>query len=195
MIECLKPFINLPESYVVLDTETTGLPDNDGPPGIVTLGITEVDNRSIADSVEYKLKPYRPINREAQEIHGISDEEANSFPDISSKWPKIQAFLDKNCIVIHNASFDWPIIEYHIDKFNLAAPGDISIFCSQKSAIRFAEEKGIPMSTRGPSLDSLTAYLNIDSLRVGGIHGAEIDTRQTALVVEGLRTLGETEEC
>ena len=76
-----------------------------------------------------------------------------------------------------------------------SASPEYAIFCSQKSAIRFAEEKGIRMSKRGPSLDSLTAYLNIDSLRVDGIHGAEIDTRQTALVVEGLRKLGEVGKC
>ena len=40
----LWPFRNLPENYVVLDTETTGLFDESGAPGIVAIGIVEVSN-------------------------------------------------------------------------------------------------------------------------------------------------------
>ncbi|MFA7554929.1 MAG: 3'-5' exonuclease [Spongiibacteraceae bacterium] len=190
MNKTLMPFVNLPESYVVLDTETTGLPDKEGPPSIVTLGLTLVKNHKILNSLEFKLKPHREINEEALQIHGISNTEAARFDDISIKWPEIKRYLDNNHIVIHNASFDWPIIEFHIQKYNLDPIRNVSIFCSQKSAIPFAEENKIPMSNRGPSLDALSEFLNISSLRKKGIHGAGVDTRQTALVVEALRRLG-----
>ena len=193
MIESLLPFFNLPDSYLVLDTETTGLPDEEGPPGIVTLGVTHVKDRLISKSIEFKLKPYRPISKEAQQVHGISNAEADSFEHISLKWPEIKDYLDNSYIVIHNASFDWPIIEFHIRKYNLDPLSKVTVFCSQKSAIPFAKENAIPMSSRGPSLDSLTKYLNIVPCRVNGLHGAEIDTRQTALVVEALRRFGEEE--
>ncbi len=191
MNDILLPFTNLPDAYIVLDTETTGLLDEIGPPGIVTLGLTPVDNHKILNSIEFKLKPYRSINDEAQRVHGISNTEASTFDDISIKWPEIKGYLNNNYVVIHNASFDWPIIEFHIQKFDLDPLSNVSIFCSQKSAIPFAKENNIPMSSRGPSLDALTEYLNTSSLRVNGIHGAAIDTKQTALVVEALRKLGE----
>ncbi len=191
MNDVLLPFTNLPDSYIVLDTETTGLPDEIGPPGIVTLGLTPVDNHKILNSIEFKLKPYRNINDEAKRVHGISNTEASTFGDIATKWPEIKGYLNNKYIVIHNASFDWPIIEFHIQKFDLDLLSNVSIFCSQKSAIPFAKENNIPMSSRGPSLDALTEYLNISSLRVNGVHGAAIDTKQTALVVEALRKLGE----
>lgn len=189
MSETLSAFLALPSSYIVLDTETTGLPDELGPPGIVTLGLTEVQNNEIRSSIEFKLKPYRSIKEEAQKIHGITNEEADKFTSLESKWFEIKQFLDNKTIIIHNASFDWPIILFHIEKFHLSPLEGTIVFCSQKSSIPFAMENKIPMSSRGPSLDSLSEYLGITSLRVNGLHGAEIDTRQTAMVVEQLRKL------
>lgn len=187
MRQSLKAFAELPDSYVVLDTETTGLPDEEGQPGIVTLGLTKVVDRIPTESVEFKLKPYRTINPEAEKIHGISNKEADSFQAFDKGWPSIKPWLDDQVIVIHNKSFDWPIIEFHIEHFQCQSALPIRIFCSQKSAIEFAEEEGIPMSNRGPSLDDLTTYLNLKSYREDGIHGAKIDTIQTAYVVEALR--------
>ena len=187
MRQSLKVFSELPDSYVVLDTETTGLPDEQGLPGIVTIGLTKVENRLISESIEFKLKPYRSINAEAEKIHGISNKEASAFQHFDKEWPSIKPWLDDQVVVIHNKSFDWPIIEFHIEHYNCQPPSPIEIFCSQKSAIPFATEEEIPLSSRGPSLDNLTAFLNLESLRKEGIHGAENDTKQTALIVEDLR--------
>ena len=63
-------FTQLSDDYIVLDTETTGLPDENGLPDIVTIGITLVRNREIAESVEFKTRPQKRISEEAQSIHG-----------------------------------------------------------------------------------------------------------------------------
>lgn len=189
MRESLRNFLELSDDYVVLDTETTGLPDEEGQPGIVTLGLTQVVNRKIDDSIEFKLRPYRKIKKEAEKVHGISDEQAETFPTFDKEWPLIKPWLDEQVIVIHNKGFDWPIIEFHVEHYKCVPPLPIEIFCSQKSAIEFAIEEKIPMSSRGPSLDDLTAYLNLESFRKDGLHGAKNDTIQTAYVVEGLRNL------
>ena len=63
-------FTQLSDDYIVLDTETTGLPDENGLPDIVTIGITVVRNREIAESVEFKTRPQKRISEEAQSIHG-----------------------------------------------------------------------------------------------------------------------------
>ena len=44
-------FTQLSDDYIVLDTETSGLPDENGLPDIVTISITVVRNREIAESV------------------------------------------------------------------------------------------------------------------------------------------------
>lgn len=195
MRESLQPFATLPASYVVLDTETTGLPDTSGLPGIVSLGITCVQNRIVKKTTQFKVKPYRPILKEAENIHGISNEQASTFTCFEKAWPLMKVLLDNHLLVMHNAGFDWPILEFHLVHFQCEPPVVKGTFCSQQSAIRFAEEEGIALSRRGPSLDNLSDFLKIESLRHDGIHGAGIDSRQTAFVVERLRQLALSGVC
>jgi len=184
--ELLWIFTQLPDDYIVLDTETTGLPDENGLPGIVTLGITVVRNREIAESVEFKTRPQKHISEEAQSIHGITNEQAAEFESFDSQWRQIAEYLMDQLIVIHNASFDWPILLDHAARYGLTMPPVQGVFCSQKAAIPWAQATDLPCSHRGPSLDTLTKALGVEDLRVkeDGLHGAKIDSRQLAQIVE-----------
>ncbi|WP_317929083.1 3'-5' exonuclease [Halioxenophilus sp. WMMB6] len=187
--ELLWIFTQLPDDYIVLDTETTGLPDENGPPDIVTLGITVVKNRGVVESVEFKTRPQKHISEEAQSIHGINNEQAAEFESFDSQWCRIAEYLQDQLIVIHNASFDWPILLDHVSRYALSMPPIQGVFCSQKAAIPWAQATNLPCSHRGPSLDMLTKALGVEDLRakIGGTHGAAIDSQQTALVVEAIR--------
>ena len=187
--ELLWIFTQLPDDNIVLDTETTGLPDENGPPDIVTLGITVVRNRKIAESVEFKTRPQKRISEEAQRIHGITNEQAAEFAAFDSQWNPIADYLKDQLIVIHNASFDWPILLDHVARYGLSMPPIQGVFCSQKATIPWAQATNLPCSHRGPSLDILTKALGVEDLRakIGGTHGAAIDSQQTALVVEAIR--------
>tara|TARA_R110001599_G_scaffold351965_1_gene585310 strand:- start:245 stop:835 length:591 start_codon:yes stop_codon:yes gene_type:complete len=187
--ELLWIFTQLPDDYIVLDTETTGLPDENGLPDIVTLGITVVRNREIAESVEFKTRPQKRISEEAQSIHGITNEQAANFESFESQWSQIAEYLKDQLIVIHNASFDWPILLDHVARYGLAMPPIQGIFCSQKAAIPWAQAMNLQCSHRGPSLDTLTEALGVEDLRdkLGGLHGARIDSWQLTQVVEVMR--------
>lgn len=190
--ELLWIFTQLPDDYIVLDTETTGLPDENGPPDIVTLGITVVRNRKIAESVEFKTRPQKHISEEAQRIHGITNEQAAEFAAFDSQWNPIADYLKDQLIVIHNASFDWPILLDHVARYGLSIPPIQGVFCSQKAAIPWAQAMNLPCSHRGPSLDVLTKVLGVENLRdkKDGVHGAAIDSRQAAEVAEVMRRSG-----
>lgn len=190
--ELLWIFTQLPDDYIVLDTETTGLPDENGPPDIVTLGITLVRHREIAESVEFKTRPQKSISDEAQAIHGIANEQAAEFESFGSQWRRIAGYLKGQLIVIHNASFDWPILLDHMARYGLAMPEFQGVFCSQKAAIPWALAMNISCSHRGPSLDTLTDMFGVENFRdkANGLHGAERDSQQTARVVETLRRTG-----
>ena len=195
--ELLWIFTQLPNDYLVLDTETTGLADEKGLPDIVTLGITLVKNQEIAEPVEFETPPQRRISEEAQAVHGISNEQAARFESFQSHWSQIADYLKDQLIVIHNASFDWPILLDHVARYGLEMPKIQGVFCSQKAAIPWAQAMSIPCSQRGPSLDALTKAFEVEDLRAkgNGVHGAKIDSRQAALVVEVMRhygSIGET---
>ena len=190
--ELLWIFTQLPDDYIVIDTETTGLPDENGLPDIVTLGITVVRNRKIAESVEFKTRPQKRISEEAQSIHGITNEEAVKFESFDSQWHQIAEYLTDQLIVIHNASFDWSILLNHTARYGLTMSPVLGVFCSQKAAIPWAQATNLPCSHRGPSLDALMKVLGVDNLREksGGTHGAAIDSRQAAQVAEVMRNNG-----
>ena len=190
--ELLWIFTQLPDDYIVLDTETTGLPDENGPPDIVTLGITVVKHREIVESVEFKTRPQKRISEEAQSIHGISNEQAAEFEPFDSQWCRIAEYLQDQLIVIHNASFDWPILLDHVSRYGLSMPSIQGVFCSQKATIPWAQATGLRCSHRGPSLDALTNALGVEDLRAkrDGVHGAAIDSQQTAQVTEVMRRNG-----
>jgi DNA polymerase-3 subunit epsilon len=190
--ELLWIFTQLPDDYIVLDTETTGLPDENELPDIVTLGITVVRNREIAGSVEFRTRPQKQISKEAQSIHGISNEHAASFESFGSQWGQIAEYLKDQLAVIHNASFDWPILLDHVSRYGLSMPPIQGVFCSQKAAIPWARAMNLSCSHRGPSLDTLTEMFGVENSRArhSGIHGAEIDSQQTARVVEAMRQSG-----
>ncbi|MDF1645271.1 MAG: 3'-5' exonuclease [Pseudomonadales bacterium] len=194
--ELLWIFTQLPDDYIVLDTETTGLPDENGSPDIVTLGITVVRNRKIAESVEFKTRPQKHISEEAQSIHGITNEQAAGFDSFDSQWNQIVEYLKDQLIVIHNASFDWPILLDHVTRYALSMPPIQGVFCSQKAAIPWAQAMNLSCSHRGPSLDMLTKAFEVEDLRakIGGIHGANIDSQQTARVIEAMKCNGYVDE-
>ena len=190
--ELLWIFTQLPDDYIVLDTETTGLPDENGLPDIVTLGITVVRNREIEESVEFKTRPQKRISEEAQSIHGITNKQAAGFDSFDSQWSQMAEYLNDQLIVIHNASFDWPILLDHAARYGLAMPPIQGVFCSQKSTIPWAQAMDLPCGHRGPSLDALMKVLGVDNLREksSGTHGAAIDSRQAAQVAEVMRNNG-----
>ena len=184
--ELLWIFTQLPDDYIVLDTETTGLPDENGPPDIVTIGLTKVKHREIAESVEFKTRPQQPISVEAQSIHGITNQQAAEFESFDAQWDQIAEYLKDQLVIIHNASFDWPILLNHLDRYGLAKPSIQGVFCSQKAAIPWAQAMNLSCSHRGPSLDILTKILDVEDFRAksGGIHGAGIDSRMAARVID-----------
>lgn len=193
--ELLWIFAQLPDDYIVLDTETTGLPDENGLPDIVTLGITVVRGREIAESIEFEIRPTRAISEQAQAVHGITDEQAAAFETFESQWSQIADYFKDQLIVIHNASFDWPILLDHVTRYDVTMPQIKGVFCSQKAAIPWAQAMNLSCSHRGPSLDVLTQVLGVEDLRSmsGGKHGAAIDSRQTSRVIELMRDYGHTD--
>lgn len=187
--ELLWIFTQLPDDYIVLDTETTGLPDESGLPDIVTLGITVVRGREPTESIEFEIRPTRTISEEAQAVHGITNEQAAAFESFESQWNQIAEYLKDQLIIIHNASFDWPILLDHVARYELIMPSIQGVFCSQKAAIPWAQAMDLPCSYRGPSLDVLTEELGVEDLRAknNGTHGARVDSRLAAQAVEKIR--------
>ena len=91
---------------MALDTETTGLSDEDGH-RIVEIGCIELENQiPTTKKFHCYLNPERKVSEKAYKIHGYSDEflsNQKKFIDVSDDFLN---FIKDKKLIIHNAEFD-----------------------------------------------------------------------------------------
>lgn len=98
---------------VYLDTETTGVTRSDE---IIEISIIDHDGTELFTRL---VKPTQPIPRDAERIHGISNQmvaNAQAWPIV---WPQIRAILFGRTIAAYNAEFDLRMLKQSHQKYNL----------------------------------------------------------------------------
>lgn len=94
---------------VALDTETTGKSD-DGTPGehrIIEVGCVEIIDRKLTGrTLQLYVNPERPVDEEAFNVHGISNEFLADKPKFAQVADKLIDFIRGSELLIHNAKFD-----------------------------------------------------------------------------------------
>lgn len=99
-----KNLIEFPDSYVLLDTETTGLdPEYDR---IIEFAAIKVRNNEIVDKFQTLIKPPYKIDSFITELTGITNEMLESAPALEEIFSKIEEFIKDEIIIAHNANFD-----------------------------------------------------------------------------------------
>lgn len=91
---------------IVLDTETTGLNPLGGD-RVVEIGAVELMNHvSTGRIFHVYINPQRPMNPEAEAVHGLSDAFLADKPVFAAINADFEAFVGDARLVIHNAPFD-----------------------------------------------------------------------------------------
>ena len=161
---------------IILDTETTGLDPKTGHRVIEIACIELVDFIPTGKSFHRYIHPERPIDPEAERVHGISLDFLKDKPKFAQA-EVVEAFLEfvgGDVILAHNAAFDRGFINWELEMADRAPFPESQWNCTMEMARR-----------RFPgmynSLDALCKRFRI-SLAEREKHGALIDCRLLAQV-------------
>ncbi len=158
-------------TYVVFDTETTGLtPSADE---IVQIAAVRVVNgrRIDAEVFDTLVDPGRPIPPGSTEVHGITDQMVVGAPSIAEAGRAFHRFAQGAVLVAHNAPFDLEFLRRH--ESDIGARFDHPVLDTVLlSAVIYGQ-------TETHSLDALTARLGI-TIPEAARHTAIGDTVATA---------------
>ncbi|MFD1911427.1 3'-5' exonuclease [Halodurantibacterium flavum] len=158
-------------TYVVFDTETTGLsPARDE---IVQIaGLRLVNGRRVAGEVfETLVDPGRPIPPGSTQVHGITDAMVLGAPRIAEAGARFHRFAEGAVLVAHNAPFDLEFLRRHEGAIGARFDNPV-LDTVLLSAVIFGRGES-------HSLDALTARLGI-TIPEEARHTARGDAEATA---------------
>jgi DNA polymerase III subunit epsilon len=157
---------------IVLDTETTGLEPEQGH-RIIEIGCVEIVNRRKTGRTFHRyLRPDRPIDRAARDVHGITDEfllQQPRFPDIVDE---LVEFVNGAELVIHNAAFDIAFLDFELKRLPGAAR-QMRDLCSITDTLPLARQMHPGQRN---SLDALCKRYGVDNSH-RELHGALLDAQ------------------
>ncbi len=99
-------------TFVVFDTETTGLNPSEGDE-IIQLGAIRIVNGQILhhETIDQLVDPKRHVPQTSVEIHGIDPALLIGQPTIDKVLPRFHKFAENAVLVAHNAAFDMRFLQ------------------------------------------------------------------------------------
>ncbi len=177
-------------TYVVFDTETTGLNPSKGDE-IIQLGAIRIINGQLLyhEVIDQLVNPKRFVPATSVAIHGIQPALLQGQPTIDKVLPHFHTFVENSVLVAHNAAFDMRFLQLQEEKTGIVFDNPVLDTLLLSSIIHPNQDSH--------SLDELAARLNVT---IVGRHTALGDAIVTGeillkliplLEAQGIHTLAE----
>ena len=158
------------KKLIVLDTETTGLEVDQGHRVVDIGAIVLKDRKKTNEYFQSYVNPERLIDREAQEIHGISNEQLEKEPKFSEIAESFLEFVQDSVLIIHNAPFDLGFLNTELQRASSNYP-KLEEICEIEDTLILARKK---FPGRRNKLDDLADRYEIEGYD-RTFHGALVD--------------------
>lgn len=108
-----------PTSYVVFDTETTGLSPNLSK--VIEIGAIKYEDHKEVDTFSMLINPKEKLSPFITSLTGIQDEDLRSADTIEVVLPLFLDFIEGYPLVAHNINFDMGMINGELSRIGLPA--------------------------------------------------------------------------
>ena len=141
-------------TYVVFDTETTGLNPSKGDE-IIQLGAIRIINGQLLyhEMIDQLVDPKRFVPQTSVAIHGIQPALLQGQPTIDKVLPHFHTFVENSVLVAHNAAFDMRFLQLQEEKTGIVFDNPVLDTLLLSSIIHPNQDSH--------SLDELAARLNV----------------------------------
>ena len=148
-----KSLLSFPDSYTVIDIETTGLdPRFDE---IIELAAIHYENDVETSRFQTLVKPENEISDFITELTGITNEMLATAPSICSILPNFRNFVGDSIVIGHNVNFDINFI-YDFSEYNSLSPFSNDFVDTMRISRRLYKE--LP----NHKLSTLVSYFDVD---------------------------------
>ncbi len=141
-------------TYVVFDTETTGLNPSKGDE-VIQIGAIRIINGQLLyhEIIDQLVDPKRFVPAESVAIHGIEPVLLKGQPTIDQVLPHFHAFAENSVLVAHNAAFDMRFLQLQEQKTGIIFDNPVIDTMLLSSIVHPNQESH--------SLDNLAERLNV----------------------------------